>query len=128
MFINRNLQMKNLLSKFVVTGTMSYVAQILSIEPNTNFSFILDDWLETRFDFSFTAIDQEKSRMKLTISSNKSNMFYKVSHTILASNFYVNNVTTSIYLSSQTSRNKMSWVCAASQFYSVSSLATLHQL
>ncbi|VDP36021.1 unnamed protein product [Schistosoma curassoni] len=109
-------------------GTMSYVAQILSIEPNTSFTFILDDWLETRFDFSFTSIDQEKSRMKLTISSNKNNMFYKVSHTILASNFYVNNVTTSIYLSSQTSRNKMSWVCAASQFYSVSSLAILHQL
>ncbi|CAH8610186.1 unnamed protein product [Schistosoma margrebowiei] len=62
-------------------GTMSYVAQILSVEPNTSFSFILDDWLETRFDFAFTSIDQEKSRMKLTISSNKNNMFYK--HIIL---------------------------------------------
>ncbi|KAK4468942.1 hypothetical protein MN116_007606 [Schistosoma mekongi] len=62
-------------------GTMSYTAQILSIQPNVDFTFILNDWLETKFSFTFVAMDEEKSQMKLTISSNKNNLLYK--HIIL---------------------------------------------
>ncbi|KAH8873194.1 hypothetical protein EWB00_011397 [Schistosoma japonicum] len=62
-------------------GTMSYIAQILSVQPNIGFTFILNDWLETKFDFTFVSMDEEKSKMKLTISSNKNNLLYK--HIIL---------------------------------------------
>ncbi|CAH8545273.1 unnamed protein product [Schistosoma turkestanicum] len=79
--IDLKLHIENLRFILIISGTMSYVAQILSVEPNIRFSFILDDWLETRFDFTLTSIDEEKSRMKVTISSNKDNIFYK--HIIL---------------------------------------------
>nr|CAH8864562.1 unnamed protein product [Trichobilharzia regenti] len=62
-------------------GTMSYVGHILSAETNTRFTFILDDWLETKFDFTITSMDKEKSRMKLTVHSNKNNLLYN--HIIL---------------------------------------------
>ncbi|CAH8594326.1 unnamed protein product [Heterobilharzia americana] len=62
-------------------GTISYDAHILSVEPNSRFTFILDDWLETKFDFFISPMDKEKSRIKLTVISNKHNLFYN--HIIL---------------------------------------------